>query len=235
MSQTTNIDNMIIMLQQRLPISLGTTQCGAELNKAWRAIESKGAFTWNIRSATFTVAPLGNTASAVPADLDIGKPVSIYPTSLTGLFYEIRYLPFEEFVRHQLYRFTFPTPGAYSCWTYISTGATPTYTISFAPASANPTIASGSQNYSMYYHHQVGPPLVVGSGNFFPTPDAFDDCIVDGAEAELRRIYSLAGFEMVQKKFENSTMLLLDKYRSPKHDLAGISETMMETQEKAAT
>lgn len=233
MSTTNTIDQLITMLQQRLPINLGAPQCAAELNKAWRTIEGKGAFIWNIKNSSFVLNPGQHGLTGLPNDADLGKPISIYPSPAAGFIYEIRFVPFDEFVRSST--FSFPgIAGIFSCWTITGGNSVPP-TLSFAPIDAAPTLASGAMSYTVYYHHIVGPPLVAGTGAFFPTPDAYDDTLVDGAEAELRRYYGLAGFEAVQKKFETSTMLIIDKYRSPKRDLAGLSETMLENQENAAS
>jgi hypothetical protein len=233
MSTLNTMDQLIVKLKARIPIGLTTAQCAAQLNEAWHFLEERGAFTWNVRRATLTVASAAVTPAGIPNDWDIGKPASIYPSSL-GFAYEVKYLPFEEWVRQQTFHFT-PPAGVFSCWTYISAFSgsqpNPTYTITFAPANAAP--GGGGATYTMFYHHEIEADIATGA-NYFPTPNAFDEMLVDGAEAEFKRIYSLNGWESAQKKFENEIQVLLDKYRSPKHDLAGLSEGMMEVQEKAA-
>ncbi len=73
--------------------------------------------------------------------------------------------------------------------------------------------------------------MAAASDVYFPSPDAFDDTIVDLAEAEVKRLYQFSMWADAQGKAQNSALLLLDKYRSPKLEMAGLQETAKETQE----
>lgn len=226
MSQTLTIDALAVFLQTRMPMNLPQARCFQELNSAWRKIEQQGAFVWNILSTSITMTG-GTRVLALPADVDPGKPISIYQSGVT-FRYPVKYLPFEEFAMQQLFHLN-PSPnlGYFSAWTIINTG-TNSYQASFVPNSAAP---SGNTPFTVFYHHMVGPPLT--SGQFFPTPDEFDDTLMDLAEGEIRRAYSLMNWEASIKESETAMRLLVDKYRSPREHLAGVQEESMAANEGA--
>ncbi len=224
MSKTLTIDQMAVQLQGRLPMNLTTSYCIQELNKAWRWIEQQGAFAWNLIVATPKMVA-STTTITLPSDLDLGKPVYIYAPPYLN-YMHIPYKPYDEWVLQQQFVMT-QFPGLFACWTYYQTSVGVANAVAtFVPVSAAPVIDS---NYNVVYHHIVGRPIV--SGQYFPTPDAFDDTIVDLAEAEIRRIYHLIRWDTAQTKAQSSAKLMLDAYRSDKKDLRGLMLGAMENQE----
>lgn len=228
--------DMVIDLQQRIPMGLADAYCMLRLNQAYQWIEQQGAFTWNIvRSSFVLVAP--NAIVDMPDDLDIGKPWSIYPIETGGteaLYAEVPYVPMDEIANQQIFHLDI-IPGVFSCHTAVVQGTD--YRFRFAPLDAvmpgpNP---ANDITFIVYYHkinEAITTPLSRSGGVYFPTPPAFDQAIVDLAEAEIRRLYKLSGYAEAISKAQASARLELDKYRSPKRDLAGVMEQSTEVQEK---
>src|SRR6266568_3349047 len=95
MSQTLDTNTMIAQLQARIPMGLSSAYCMQELNKAWRWLEQQGAFVWNVRSTTVAV-PLNGTTFPLPGDVDMGKDMLLFPTSLASYATAISYVPFDQ-------------------------------------------------------------------------------------------------------------------------------------------
>lgn len=244
MSTTTTTAAMVAKLQQRIPMGLANAYCMDQLNQAFRWIEQQGAFTWNlafsdviVRAGTFFVAP-----ADMPPRFDAGKPTTIYgvPHFLTGQGAPIPYVAPETISQHQTFHvfgFSGSMAGVFSVFTIVTnlgtgqggTVAWPTEVpyILFAPSLSIPPVDT---TYHIVYHQIPLVALAEGVG-FYPTPDPFDDLIVDLAEGEIKRIYNLTMWEAAIQKAQNSTLLLLDKYRSPRQELAGLTEQAKETQE----
>ena len=227
-------NQMIADLQQRIPMGLSSTYCMSKLNYAYQWIEQQGAFTWNI-SRGAVVLSAGTAITDAPDDLDPGKPWSLYPHEageFEAVATEIPYCPVEDLALHQIYHLD-PIPGVFSVVTMVNDSGN--YRFRFAPIAA--TDVSNNHNFTVYYH-KINPillsPLTPGSATF-PTPPAFDQSIVDIAEADIKRIYGLMGGDTALSKAQASAALLLDKYRSPKRDLAGLSEQSKEAQEHQIT
>jgi len=227
----TTTNGMISDLQQRIPIGLSSTYCMLRLNQAYQWIEQQGAFVWNITRAQITLALL-SAHMDTPDNMDVGKPASIYPinlapTPLVAIAAEIPYVPMDELANQQIF-YTPAIAGLFSCYTLVNQSGD--WKIRFAPLEA---ISAANTDYIIYYHAinaAITTPLTAGASTF-PTPPAFDQTIVDIAEAEIKRLYNLTGWEAALAKAQASAALELDKYRSPKRDLAGISEQTKEVQE----
>jgi len=268
MSSTLQFGDMIKQLKGdsatgvsgRIPIGLTDAYCAQELNKAWRMVEQSGAFVWNIRTDTITLVldtsvppPFRYLNKALlPADMDIGKPASIYPAfSGAVFFYEIINVPAEEFARSLVLHSNLVDPltgsalGYFSCWTIRPAlpvppppgpVSPPLYYAEFSPRNAippPPPQGSGNVSFSIYYHKMMGPAITDGT-QYLPTPDEFDDLFIDLAEAEIRRQHEMTGWDVVQKKAEAEMKALVDKYRSGKKNLAGMQEQSFQTAEAAA-
>jgi len=232
MSTLLSTSTMVARLQQRIPMNLDGQFCMDKLNESYMWIEQQGAFVWNVKLATITLVALGTQVLA-PTDMDVGKPASIYPRlpipGIVAATTEIPYVPMDEFSLHEIYH-TPTMQGVFSVFTiYIPTGF---YTILFAPQTNAPII---NTDYVVFYH-MINPalstPLTIGP-NYFPTPDQFDTLLIDLAEAEIKRIYRLGGWAEALQKAQASASVELDKYRSPKRDLAGVQEQTKEVQEKS--
>ena len=107
------------------------------------------------------------------------------------------------------------------------------YTAVLYPTSAKPTAASGQLSFSFLYHAgAASAEYINGATTYFPTPNVFDNLLIELAEAEARRIYGLAGWEIIQKRAESAIMSLLDSYRSTKSVIAGLVDQQKQTNEK---
>lgn len=225
--------DMVADLKQRLPMGLSSTYCMLKLNQAYQWIEQQGAFVWNITRDQVTLSAL-STVMDTPNDMDTGKPWSLYPFvgivpgAEPAISAEIPYLPMDEMANQQIFHVSAQV-GIFYCHTLVNSGGN--YQFRLAPNDA----VNITTSYFMVWYHKVNgaitTPLTVGASTF-PPPPAFDQLIVDLAEAEIRRTYSLSGWSDNLAKAQASTQLVLDKYRSPKRDLAGLAEQGKEVQEK---
>lgn len=245
MSQTLTTADMVADLQQRIPMGLDSNYCMAQINKAMRWIEQQGAFTWNVaysditvRQGTFWVDP-----ADMPDQFDSGKPCTIYGQTFSSVYgshgAEIPYVAPDRLALHELYHVRLPR-GVFSVFTVVTNlgtvtlgPATDAYPdevpfLLMAPSSALHTTEDCAYHF---VYHQIPVVTLAAGPVYYPTPDPFDDLIVDLAEGEIKRIYQFGGWAEAIKKAQNSTLLLLDKYRSPKLEMAGITEQAKETQE----
>lgn len=241
MSNLLSTSAMVTECQARVPIGLSSTFWMKKLNEAFRWISQKGNFIWDVKAGTATVL-VGASTFQLPTDCDPGKPMWLSgPTGgsvgSSGNFLSmIPYAPWDESLHQQFAEVVSPA-GLYSCWTFAAyfTGTPPTYRYmaELFPASAAPTAATGNFTFAMYYHTDVSATEYVSGANiFFPTPNSFDNLMIELAEAEARRIYGLAGFEMIQKRAESAIVNLLDSYRSTKNVLAGLTDQQKQVSER---
>lgn len=221
---------LVAQLQARLPMGLASQYCMDQLNQAYQWLEQQGAFVWNITNGTVSL-PLSSAVVDCPVDLDPGKVVSLYPqitASVIPISAELPYVPVDELANHQIYHLPIQA-GVFSCYSIINQLGI--YRFRFAPVTA---VSAAATTFILYYHRlnsAMLTPLAIGA-DYFPTPNAFDIMLVDLAESEIKRIYSLSGFDTALAKAQASAALALDKYRSPKRDLAGLTEQTKEVQEK---
>jgi hypothetical protein len=223
------IDQMATDLQGRLPMNLDQGYCFTRLNQAFGWIEQQGSFSWGQRIVLLTLTTgqyqydLTGVVSGIDlTTVDIGKIASIWP-SLVGTQVPIPWRPVMELGLQQVYNTT-PIPGVFSMWTWIYDQTVPCFQIRFAPTAAAVTT---NTNYALQFH-AIQPDLT--TGQYFPTPHQFDQTIIDLAEAEIRRIYGLAGWDAAVKKSQASAVLLCDPYRSDRQE-RGINAEGKETQE----
>lgn len=250
MSNLLPISFMVAECQARVPIGLSSSFWTKKLNEAYRWISQKGNFIWDVKLSYVTVNATQNYFP-IPSDCDPGKPMYLagpyYGVSAqTGnMLSTIPYRPWDETLDQQFAEVTAP-PGLFSCWTFhtnFSIGAAPTYTPTFAyrgmlyPASAIPTVATGAFQFNLAYHTDVSgieysatPSASIP--NYFPTPNSFDTLLIELAEAEVRRIYGLAGWDIIQKRAESAIVNLLDAYRSTKNVLSGLTDQQKQAGEK---
>lgn len=236
MSNLLSTTEMVTECQSRVPIGLSSPFWGKKLNEAYRWITQKGNFVWEIDTASLDV-PAGIATIALPATCNIGKPMWIYgPISSVGgsptLASDIPFVPNSEAGSYNVSELTMP-PGAFSCFTVIQTSVIPGWFIQFYPTSAVPTITSGTMRYSLIFHLDAASmEKPVSDVDYFPTPNCFDSLLIELAEAEARRIYGLAGWEIIQKRAESGIMSLLDPYRSTKNAVAGMADQQKQTGER---
>lgn len=245
------------LVAAKVPLNLATSFIDDRIFEAYRWIEQQGAFTWNvvtanltIRNGTFFIDPTdmpggSNQPTVVP--IDVGKPIVIYGStspSYTPGRVQIPYVSPDKIGLHQLYH-TPAVAGFFSCFTIITNAATvgfvssgsawPSNTpyIQFAPSNA----AVGADSLVHVVYHQQPKMTLANFGantNFFPTPDAFDDLIVNLAVAFIKEIYSLMGGNESVQKAQAQISQLLDKYRTDKKYMEGLMAEANEAQETQA-
>lgn len=257
MSNLLSVSQMVTQCQARVPIGLTSAYWVTKLNEAYRSISQKGNFIWDVQLYFVTVnagqdwfeIPDGLTPGIVACDP--GKPMYLAGpydsiTSHSGIVNSIiPYKPWDESLDQQYAEVVAP-PGLFSCWTFytnFTVGAGPSFTRSYAyrgklyPSSAKPTVTTGGFLFNLAYHSDVSSVEFAATAtatapSYFPTPNSFDTLIIELAEAEVRRIYGLAGWEIIQKRAESAVMNLLDSYRSTKNVLAGITDQQKQVGEK---
>lgn len=244
MSKLLSTSAMVTECQARVPIGLSSAYWMKRLNEAYRWISQKGNYIWDVKVGTATVA-IGGTTFSLPADCDPGKPMwlagptsgGVGGTSSTGVFNNlIPYQPWDESLSQQYAEITAP-PGLYSCWTFATffVGTPPAYNYlgELFPSSAKPTAGTGAFTLSLYYHTDVNSTEYTSASNiYFPTPNSFDTLIIELAEAEAKRVYGIAGWDIVQKRAESAIVNLLDSYRSTKNVLSGLIDQQKQVSEK---
>lgn len=244
MSTLLSTSAMVAECQSRVPIGLSSTFWMKKLNEAYRWISQKGNFIWDLKGADINVPGLINYFD-LPTDCDPGKPmylvgpISVFSTAGT-LDTLVPYVAWDD---AGLQKFSevgaYPgvVEGVVSCWSFRANftyaGAPPTwnykYTGYYFPADAISTPAQ----FCLVYHTDVsGVEYTSSASVFFPTPNSFDNLMIELAEAEARRIYGLSGFEIIQKRAESAVVNLLDSYRSTKNVLSGIIDQQKQTAER---
>ena len=59
----------------------------------------------------------------------------------------------------------------------------------------------------------------------------FDSCIIGLAESEVRRVYSLAGWEVIKQSVIEQVNSLIDSYHTTKATMAGLADVGRQLQE----
>ncbi len=211
------IADMGIELRTRVPIGLTTTFCDRRLNDAYQWTCQRAAMNWLLSSASVTVNASGTFT--LPATADLGKPMYLSGTATVGGLMEIPYKPYDVALKNQHYGTTI-TKGMYSVWTF---NATTGYVF---PVEAWPTV---THTLSLVFHAVPGA-AITGAAKF-PSPEAFDSMLVDLAESETKRIYNIAGWDIIQKRGQDSVLAMVDQYRSTKNAVAGMADQAKQTQE----
>jgi len=241
MSLTLNTTQMVARLQRKFPIGLGATDCMDFLNEAFRKIDqfSKAGFIWQVTTAVLSLPAGVSAAVSLPSTtgiaFDPGKSAWLrgFPTS-SALATTIPFKSYQEFYNQQ--HFSAGQIGLFSCWTYVpdwtAAPVTYAYKMLLAPEEAYPLPAPLQMQFT--YHKVTNAPLTVGANIYFPTPDQFDSLIIDLAEAELGRIYKRSGWDADRAAALQGVAEIIDNYRTDKFDLAGLSDLVIQAQERQA-
>ncbi|MEI6473232.1 MAG: hypothetical protein WCO20_11375 [Holophagaceae bacterium] len=211
------VTQMITELQTRVPIGLAQTFCENRLNDAYNWTCQRAAMNWLLSSAAVVVTSAGTFP--LPGTAYIGKPMYLSGTSTVGGLMEIPYKPYDVALKNQHYGMTI-TRGMYSVWTFNGT------TGYVFPVEAWPTV---THTLTLVFHATPG--VAVVGATPFPSPAAFDSMFVDLAESETKRIYNIAGWDIIQKRGQDSVLALVDQYRSTKNAIAGMADQAKQTQE----
>lgn len=223
---------MVTRLLRKVPIGVDSTTALEYLNEGFRWIDQNGPTVWRITYSVLVVGP-GATTVNLPADFDPSKPMWMSGGPQWRM--QIPFMPWDKFLQLQT---TGGSPmgaavGMFSAWSWAAnSGAAPasySYTAYFYPTSGAP---AGATNFPFIYHKLTPAPLVSGAAVFYPTPDAYDDVILDLAEAELKRTYQIVGWEMAQKRAETALARLAAGTRSSKEVVSELMEQAKQTQER---
>lgn len=97
-------------------------------------------------------------------------------------------------------------------------------------------VSAGSNGHilSFIYHQSTKTPLSVGNNVYFPSPDVFDSAIIELAESEVRRIYNLAGWEVIRTRTQEQVLSIIDGYHTTKQTMAGLADEARQLQESQA-
>ena len=247
MSNLLSTSAMVTECQTRVPIGLSSAFWMKKLNEAYRWICQKGNFIWTTKGIDIAV-PGGTNYFDLPSDCDPGKPMYLVgPISDHGTIGTLDTpIPYVAWDDAGLQKFSElgsvgGTPGVVegvvSCWTFRAAfgyvGVPPVYTYKYTGYYFPADAVSLSAEFRLVYHTDVsGVEYAPGATVFFPTPNSFDNLMIELAEAEARRIYGLAGFEMIQKRAESAIVNLLDSYRSTKNALPGLVDQQKQTAER---
>jgi hypothetical protein len=238
MSNLTSTTSMVAQLQTRVPIGLSSTFWMTKLNEAYRWISQKGNFIWDVKYANITLNSYVNTFS-LPPTCDPGKPMVLVgplpdvPNAALELNSVVTYVPWDV-AMDQRYSEMSTIPGLVSCWTFatnFTAGPPPTYgyTAYIFPLD---TVITNSQFRLVYHTDVASTEIPLAANQYFPTPNSFDNLLIELAEAEARRIYGLAGWDIIQKRAESAITSLLDSYRSTKNVLAGLTDQQKQVNER---
>lgn len=233
-SSTLSTTDMILRLQRKTGLGMADARCMDYLNEAFRKINqnSKGGFIWQVKTATLAI-PGAQAAMNLPADFDPGKDAWLIGNATTATKTVLPYTPWKDWVNEENYQVT--GTGFFSSWTFrpnfVAAPATYAYVAEMAPASAFGSVT----NLRLLYHAVNFAPLTQGPAIYFPTPDQFDSLIVDLALAEMRNIYRLSGDQLEMQATMQAVNEIIDTYRTDRYNLAGLSDTMAQAQEKQTT
>lgn len=223
---------MVNEILRRVPIGINDTFALYRLNEGFRWIDQNGPTVWRLTYSS--LAMNGGTAFVnLPADFDPSKPAWFSGGASWRM--PIPFMPWEKFLALQT---TGGSPmgaavGMFSAWSWAANnGAAPasySYTAYFFPDSGKPSV---NLVLPFVYHRLTPAPLAVSNTAFYPTPDAYDDVIVDLAEAEVKRIYNQVGWAEAQKRAEAGLARLASGTRSTKEVAVELMEQAKQTQER---
>ena len=237
MSTTLSTNAMVTKLQQKFPIGIQSAQWLDFLNEAFRKINQaqKGGFTWQVKKTTILIPAGAQGNVALPADFDPGKTAFLFGNAMPGATSTlIPYSTLTDFITDQ--NFATQGIGFFSSWTFLPNFviAAPTsygWYIRLSPDTAFP-LPVGGVTLGFWYHAVNFAPLAAAANAFFPTPDQFDSLIMDLAEAEARRTYGAAGWDKIAAAATQTMNELIDTYRTDRYNLAGLSDQVLQAQEK---
>ena len=212
---------MVTDVQNRIPIGLTQAYIILRLNESFRWIAQQSSFMWQLRRLQVAVDQV-TVDFPLPSDADPGDVMSLYGQDFR---YEIPYIPFQQFSQQMEFSQP-PQGGIFSVWTIVNTGGV--YIGKLAPDTqlTDPVVLN------LFYHASV---LVVDNpALFFPSPDEYDDLIVDLTESEIKRRYYIAGWQDIQAKAVESAKTLKDVYSSDKTYIEGLADQIRRTQEAQA-
>ena len=223
MSATLSTARLVANVIQKIPEqNISVAAAIDRVNQAFRWIEQQGDFTWMVKGTTVAVSTATFPAQnfPLPADCDTSRPMFLSTPIVNTLVSEIPYKPWEEAWNLQTFG-TNAVAGVYAGWTNLVAAG---YLL---PSGA---VQNGS-TLALVYHRTTPAEKLIDNGTYYPSPDCFDDVIVDFAEAELRRVYGLKAWDVLMKRAEGAAMKFFDKYRSNRKVLSGLAQVQAQASE----
>lgn len=224
MSTTLSIGDMVLDVQSRIPMGLGSPYIILRLNETFRWIAQQESFMWQLRKTTVAVDP-ATVDFPLPDDADPGDIMSLYGVDFKT---EIPFIPFQRFSGQMYFSSPIPASAPFSAWTIVSP-APPAQPGLYMGKLAPDTPLLNPVKLNLFYHASAQP--VTDPNLFFPSPDEFDSLIVDLTEGEIKRRYHIGGFEQVQQKAIEGVKKLMDTYKSSKSYIQGMADQAARTQE----
>lgn len=233
MSTTLSTLQMVTMLNRKT--GLGLPDGIDFINEAFRKVNQmqKGGFIWQLKFTNINIPAFSFGPFALPADFDPGKKAvlrgdgTVTPTKTV-----IPYVPVKDFVNEENFQTT--GGGFFSAWTFyptftITAPTSYSYVMQIAPSSA----LGGPPIVLPFYYHAVNfQPFAAAANVYFPTPDQFDNLIVDLAIAEVRNVYRMSGQQDEVEQAVAAIAQIIDTYRTDRYDLAGLTDQVAQAQEK---
>jgi hypothetical protein len=231
---------MVARLQRKFPIGLGVTDAFSFICEAFRRIDqmSKGGFVWQVGVTTLTAPAGAATDISLPADFDPGKTAWLRGSSVvtSPTLTIIPYKPYSDFYNQEHFvQASLAVGGTFSAWSYKPSiaGSTVTWKMNLRPSEQFPL--ANPVAFDLTYHKVCNTnAFAVGPAVYFPTPDQFDGLILDLAEAELSRVYGRGGWEKIQQQAMQGIADMVDTYRTERYTLAGVSDMVIQAQERQA-
>lgn len=230
MSTTLSTQAMVTMLNRKTGLAVPD---GIDfLNEAFRKINQsqKGGFIWQFKQTTLLI-PGAYADIPLPVDFDPGKTAILRGDgTVSYLNTIIPYMLMKDWVNEQHYQTT--QPGGFTAWTFFPTFTNPVsyvYKMKLGPPGAFTGVIA---SMDFFYHALNYAPVPSGPANYFPTPDQFDNLIVDLAVAEVRNVYRMSGQADEVQKAMAAINEIIDTYRTDRYDLAGLTDQVAQAQEK---
>lgn len=215
--------DMVNEVLSRVQQNFSTGRALYFVNRAVRYFDGVASYSFNAKTGSVSYAT-GQTSQPAPVDLDSGKDIYAYVVTLAGNLMPVKRVELNEYGINAVYQ---PAPFGPSHYTIVgaSSGANVPSLLVYPPI-------SGGFTLSLVYH--VPPALIANSGTAYSNfPDAFDDIIVDWAEAEIKRIYKMAGAMEIFARVEKQLASLVDQYRTNTKLAEGLAAEARKAQERS--
>lgn len=237
MGQTYSAGQMIDQLAVRTANNIGVaslltirSQYLYYINRGLRYWDSQGSYTFNAKMETFIVGPSVFTFpfSSLSATIDPGKDIYLYMSATqsgnipqpTSTPYPVRRVPLNEYAA----RGVMPPQKANTSNIYDHYVISGTNFLFYPPL-------TGATNMTIIYHISTVP-LTDSYSVFTKYPDDFDDVILDWAEAEVKRVYRIVGWDTLLARVMEQGKMLVDQYRTTTDVSGGQSNALRDMQDQ---
>ncbi len=219
MGQTQSTSSMIDSVIVRVPEISTRSLVLYFINRALRYWNGIAAFLYQYRTASAPLSFGPNIMTlALPADLDTGGEIYLYTTGTNP--YPVRRKALDEYGIAGVYSGSKVSPNFPDHWVIVG-----------ANILIYPGISAGVTLNCIY--QKITAPLTDSVSSFSLVPDNFDDLIVDFAEAEIKRVYRVVGWEPLMARMMDQSKMLTDAYRIGTSASGGTTDQLREGQDSA--